>query len=311
MHSHSASPTNSIWGFDQRPLDRVLCPHPLAHHSLFMLLPCQLQFCRAPRTESTITMLTRLLLLALLLVCNAGAAAYSAFSDGESFRYRVSWGMFPNAGEIHVSAQRETFKDRPVFRIRMVTSTKGMVRRLYSYEDTAEALIDIETGKLISATERVDKGDQSINSTTQFDYGSRLAIHRDQARPGRNVDIPIPEGTPTDLLSALIGARHWGVSPGEKRSALIFAGRDIYPVNIYADRYERIDYQKKQIDALLLLPKMEDQPPRGIFRRGGEIRVWLAKDGEKLPVRMQLKLNFGTAHLALIEHKVALTTAAR
>ena len=249
-------------------------------------------------------MFQRLLITFLILFSYANASAYNAFRDGESFRYKVSWGMFSNAGEIKVSARREMHADRPAFRITMVTSTRGVVRGLYSYDDTAEALIDVESGRLITATEVVENGERSINSTTTFDYGSRLALHRDVARPGRNVDIPIPDGEPIDLLSALIGARNWDAAPGDKRASLIFAGRDVYPVNIYADRIETIEYRKKSVEALLLLPRMENGSPRGIFKRGGEIRVWLARDGERLPIRMQLKLPFGTAQLALVEHTV-------
>jgi hypothetical protein len=248
-------------------------------------------------------MFPRLSIAFLLVITCALAAPYNAFRDGESFRYKVSWGIFSNAGEIKVSAQQEMYHGRPAFRIRMVTSTKGVVRGLYTYDDTAEALIDVESGRLISATEVVANGDRSINATTHFDYSSRLALHRDTARPSRNVDIPIPDGDPVDLLSALIGTRHWTATPGDKMASLIFAGRDVYPVNIYADRIEAVDYQRKSVPALLLLPRMEGDSPRGIFKRGGEIRVWVAQEGEKLPVKMQLKLKFGTAHLALIEHK--------
>ena len=249
-------------------------------------------------------MLQRLLIAIIVLVSSAHASVYNAFQDGESFRYKVSWGIFANAGEIKVSARREIQHDQPVFRITMVTSTRGVVRGLYTYDDTAEALIDGESGRLITATEKVDNGEQSINATTTFDYGSRLALHRDAARPGRNVDIPIPDGDPIDLLSALIGARFWKASPGDKRAALIFAGRDVYPINIYADRIESISYKNKTLDALLLLPRMDSAAPRGIFKKGGEIRVWMARDEAQLPVKMQLKLKIGTAQLTLVEHTV-------
>lgn len=234
----------------------------------------------------------------------AHAQYRNAFLDGEVFRYRVSWGLFNNAGEIRISAKAETRNDRPVMRIRMVTSTKGVVRGFFSYEDTAEAIIDTLSGRLIQATEKVDQGERSINSTTSFDYTSRLARHRDLARPSRNTDIPIPEGSPVDLLSALIGSRYSDLKTGTKQTALIFAGRDIYPVTIFSSSVERLSYEGREINAMLLIPRMENEPPRGIFKRGGEIRVWVDCDNDHLPVRMQLRLKIGTAHLALVEHSL-------
>lgn len=42
------------------------------------------------------------------------------------------------------------------------------------------------------------------------------------------------------------------------------------------------------------MPKM-DTNPRGIFRKGGQIRVWLAQDEHRLPVRFEVKVRVGTA----------------
>ncbi len=53
---------------------------------------------------------------------------------------------------------------------------------------------------------------------------------------------------------------------------------------------------------LVLVPRME-QNPRGIFKRGGEIKVWISQQGQKLPVKMQLKLKFGAATLLLTDYK--------
>jgi hypothetical protein len=53
---------------------------------------------------------------------------------------------------------------------------------------------------------------------------------------------------------------------------------------------------------LVLVPRME-KDPKGLFKRGGEIKVWIAQDGSRLPVKMQLKLKYGTASLLLTEHK--------
>jgi len=244
----------------------------------------------------------RSLFLSLLMAPALLAAPYTAIKDGESFRFRAGWGVFTNAAEIRISARKDTWEGRSVFRIAMVTKTKGVVGGLYPYEENAEAIIDAESGRLLLATDKADNGDQSIDSTMSFDYQARVARYRDRIKPGRNGDVTLPEGDPVDLISALIQSRDWSLQPGAKREAVVFAGRDVYPINIYADRYEDINYRGRDINALLMIPRMEAQSPRGIFRKGGQVKVWVAKNGEQLPVKMQLKLNFGTATLTLVEH---------
>ena len=88
------------------------------------------------------------------------AAPYTAFRDGESFTYRAGWGIFPRAGEIKITARYETADGRPAVRIVMHTSTHGIVRGLYTYDDVAEALIDVETGRLLRATDVAENGEK-------------------------------------------------------------------------------------------------------------------------------------------------------
>ena len=49
---------------------------------------------------------------------------------------------------------------------------------------------------------------------------------------------------------------------------------------------------------LVLVPRM-DKDPKGLFKKDGQIKVWIAQDGTHRPVKMQLKLNFGPASLLL------------
>ena len=248
-------------------------------------------------------------LLLLLMPTALFAAPYTAFQDGESFVYRVGWGIFTKAGEIRVKAKKEVFEGRTVFRITMVTASKGIVKGLYRYEDTAEGLIDAETGRLIVATEVAYNDEKTSDARTTFDYTTRKATHKDPLRPGRETEFSLPAGDPVDLISALVQTRDWATEPGLKRDALIFAGRDVYPVSIYAEAFETIDTRDGEVRALALSPRMETEAPRGIFKKGGQIRVWVSQDKERLPIRMQLKLKFGTASLTLVEHKLPVPAA--
>ena len=248
----------------------------------------------------------RWLLLLALSARLLSAAPYSALRDGEFFRYRAGWGPFAHAGEITVSARYLPEPPPASVRLLMVTATRGFIHHFYHYENRSEAWLDAATGRIRNITDRSTGGDQPINATVHFDYAARRASYRDADNAKRNSDIPIPDGEPIDLLSALIQTRDWQLRPGDHRDALVYAGRDIYPVTIYAEKYETIRTPTLGTkETLMLIPRMEKQAPRGMFRQGGVIRVWVAQDATRLPVKMTLQLKFGTATLWLEEHGIA------
>jgi hypothetical protein len=248
-------------------------------------------------------MLTRLLALFCLATLTAHAEPFTAFGDGERLVYRVSWGII-GAGQIVIAAKAETDKDgKALMRITNSMSSRGMVRGLYRFDNDAEILIERDNGHMLWAAEKGFERSNKTESRTDFDYAAGVAHHVDTYRPNRNTDIPLKPGDePMDLISALVQTRRWDIKPGDSRDVLVHFGREFFPVTIHAQEIEEVDTSLGDFNAMVLVPRMEKEPPRGLFKRGGEIKVWIAQSGERLPVKMQLKLGFGAATLTLIEH---------
>ena len=241
--------------------------------------------------------------LALLPARPAMAAPFTAFADGETFTYKASWGIFLHAGDIVVAAHEEKNADgSDIFRITTDTTTRGFLHGFYSYSNQAEGIINQLTGRLASVREKGTDGEHVTDTETTFDYDRKIASYVDHHRPNRSQEAPIPDGDPIDLISALVETRDWNLQPGEKKDVLVNFGNEFYPLAIYAERYEEVRTPLGTYHTLVLVPRME-QNPRGIFKRGGEFKVWISQQGQKLPVKMQLKLKFGTATLQLVDYK--------
>lgn len=251
--------------------------------------------------------------LALVTTCLAASAApLLGMRPGEKFTYRVGFAIFSKAGEITIAADEQA-DAAGAPRLRMTTdiSSRGLVRGLYSYDNKAECLIDLATGRLLHVKESGADPKRATDSETTFDYTARVARHVDRSRPGRSVDVPMPaEGDPIDLITALVSTRDWTLKPGEKRDVVVFFGRDIYPLSIYAEGYEEVRTPIGKFTTLVLVPRM-DKDPKGLFKRGGEIKVWIAQDGSRLPVKMQLVLKYGAASLLMTQHTAAPAVAAK
>jgi len=257
------------------------------------------------RSPSSSIVELRLVLVALSVLAARplAAAPFVAFADGETFTYKVSWGIFSRAGEIIIGAHEEKdARGATVFRIATDTSTKGFIRALYSYHNRAEAVIDRDSGRLLFMKEKGSDGRRSTDNETTFDYTAGFARYVDRAHPDRTQDVPIPPGNPIDLITALVQTREWNLQPGQKRDVLTNFGNEFYPISIYADHFEEVRTPLGTYRTLVLIPRME-QNPKGIFKRGGEFKVWISQQGRALPVKMQLKLPFGAAVLLLADYK--------
>lgn len=244
---------------------------------------------------------TGLICLGLFLAAATAlrAAPYTAFRPGEKFTYKVGFAIFSRAGEITIEAAEDTdAAGRQLMRIVNTTSSRGFVRGVYALDNRAEVLIDRLSGRILSTRETGHDGRRTTDSETVFDYAAKVARHVDRSRPGRSGDIPIPEGDPLDLISALVQTRDWGMKPGDARDILVHFGRDLYPLTIKAGHYEEVRTPLGSYRTLVIVPEMRGTP-KGLFKRGGEIKVWIAQDGSQLPVKMQLRLNYGTASLLL------------
>ena len=245
----------------------------------------------------------RLIWAGLLVAATFGhAAPFTAFRDGETFTYRVSFAIFSHAGDIVITAHDEKKDGIEVMRVTTDTKSHGIVRALYAFDNKAEVVIEKATGRMLDVKESGADPKRATDTEMVFDYKTRVATYIDRVRPERSESVPIPEGNPVDLISALVQTRDWNLKPGEKRDLLVQFGSEFYPLTITAEGYEEVQTPLGDYQTLVLVPRME-KDPKGLFKKGGEIKVWISQDLSNLPVKMQLKLNFGSATLLLSDYK--------
>ena len=144
---------------------------------------------------------------------------------------------------------------------------------------------------------RSDETDASI----QFDYTNAEAVYTDYLKPTRSTTLAVPEGDFSDFITALIQARHWSLAPGQSREVQVLFDDEFYHLKITAERIEKISTADGKQSALLLIPRMVGKP-KGMFRKGGEVRVWISDDSQHLPLRFEVKLQIGTAVALLAAH---------
>jgi hypothetical protein len=233
----------------------------------------------------------------LFMVLRGSAAAAPepvALRDGEQLVYRVSWGIFPHAGEIKIAARNEMDGGKPYLVVTTLTSTRGILRRLFPFEAKAESIFERNTGRLIVLTESSASGRKKTNTAMEFDYSNWTARFTDFANSANNQIVPVPQGEPMDLIMSLVQTRSWNLKPGDTRDADVVFEKDIYQLTIHALGYEDVETKLGKFKTLLLEPRMEKTPPKGMFKRGSKVHVWIAQDDDRhLPVKFEVEFKFG------------------
>ncbi len=245
-------------------------------------------------------------LLTLGFVLSQTASAVElALSDGEKMKFRVSWGIFRHAGELTIEAERVTTDDADHLRITTTAASDGIVKAFYPFVATSEAYFDPVTGRLTHANDVSEKKKKTTRQTLTLDYDQRIAAYVNETEPEKSTDIEMPEGNPMDLMMSLVQTRDWDLKPGEKQDALVLFDDEFYELTIHAERYEELRTKFGKLKALVLVPKMEKTEPKGMFKRGSTVKVWVSQDEQRLPVRMEVKMKVGRGIMTLIEHQAA------
>lgn len=244
--------------------------------------------------------LTLALLVGFARPASAGPAL--ALEHGEHLTYRVSWAVVPGAGEIVIDAQRSAETPSHLV-VTSQTATRRLAKMLLPFEARAEAVFDLQSGRMITLREASRTRGKAAEHTVAFDYTRREATH-DRIVPDEAPRmLPIPDGDPVDLMVALLQTRTWNLKPGEKQDALVLFDDDFYELTIHATNYQEIRTPVGRFNTLVLEPRMEKTPPKGMFRRGSTVRVWIAQDEHRLPVRFEVAFKIGTGTASLEKYR--------
>ena len=246
--------------------------------------------------------------LSRLAASLAGVAALAvagrgeiALHPGEELTYAVRWAVLPSAGEIRIAASEHHADGEPRLRITTTTSTRGLAKSLLTFEARSESIFDRESGQLLSLQESSVARSKQTDYRVRFDHAGRRAHFsgRDSAAAR---ELELPAGDPADLITTLMKTRWWDLEVGQSRDVLVSFRDDFYDLTVHAVRRETVKTSLGAFDTLVLEPRMEKTPPKGMFKRGGNVRVWVSSDDAHLPVRFQVDFKVGTGVATLVKY---------
>ena len=174
---------------------------------------------------------------------------------------------------------------------------------MFPFAAQSESIYDRQTNRLTVHTENSASNKKKTNIAAEFDYAKSSMMFTDFMNSANNATFPIPEGNINDLISSLVQTRNWDLRPGEKRDLNVLFEKEIYELTIYALHYEKIKTNLGTFNTLVYEPRMEKTPPKGMFKRGSAVHVWISQDGQRLPVRFEVEFKFGAGVATLINYQ--------
>lgn len=120
---------------------------------------------------------------------------------------------------------------------------------------------------------------------------------------GRSQTVPVPSDEVIDTLSGIYLLRSRTLQVGKTEILHIFDSETYadVPVEILSRETIRLPNLQK-VDTVVIRPL---QQTAGIFRRTGDIRVWITDDANKVPVKIVTSVSLGTVTVELLSAESA------
>jgi hypothetical protein len=236
------------------------------------------------------------LILAYSLFLAAPAAAQTApasvpFNPGERLEYAVSYGVLP-AGSMTVRvAGVEEYAGRSAYHFVFEAKSNRAVSFLYELATTEEAWFD--TRELYSLRYRrvSTENDKQREKDVRFDQERHLRIENGESKPTSPRAV--------DPVSMMYFLRTLSFRPGATYVLSNQADPNDNPLTARILKQERIRVPAGTYDTFVI--DIDVRTDSGIFKKGGDNRVWVTSDARHIPVKISSKIGVGSFQAELVD----------
>lgn len=225
-----------------------------------------------------------------------------AFKPGESLDFAISYGPVP-AGSMELRVVELTaLGDRPAYHFASEVESNRAVSYVYQIESKEEAWFDADRlHSLKYRRDSVEKGKPRDREYT-FDQARQVRVAADG-------EVKPTSPNAVDQLSMIYYLRLLPYDQGSRFTLRNQADPDDNPLTVRVLKRERIKVPAGTFDAWVV--ELGLQTDSGVFKKGGDNRLWLTTDARHLPVKISSKIGLGTFEAELVDFEPGTATAAR
>jgi hypothetical protein len=235
-----------------------------------------------------------LVLLALLVVPalspqSAPPAPAGALPAKGALDYNVEWRLI-DAGKAKLKWSA-TAGSRPGSELHLHLESTGLVSRLYKVND--DYMADLTSALCVRDTHlNAHEGSRNRETAVHFDSETKKASYLERDMQTHAVVLAKETDIPAcihDVIGGLFFLRTLSLEPGRSIEIPVSDGKKTVAAKVAALGRESIKvpagtYKTIRYEAFLF--------SNVLYRRDGHLYFWLTDDGRKLPVRIQVRLQF-------------------
>ncbi|HJV35706.1 DUF3108 domain-containing protein [Geomonas sp.] len=192
-------------------------------------------------------------------------------------------------------AELESKNEKGITSITLRVRSNAAFSGIYLVEDLVET--QHVGGLYIMA--RVSQREGSFTSEENFTINLRKKrVSWFDLKQPRSLTISVPTGNVLDSLSGIYYLRNRPLQVGTVETLYIFDSESYAEVPVEVLRREKMSLANlRKVDTLVVRPL---QKTAGIFRRTGEVLIWLTDDASRVPVKIETSIALGKVTARLV-----------
>jgi hypothetical protein len=239
----------------------------------------------------------RATLSVLLVVVTAGLAQDSESAAAhESLDYQVEWRLIP-AGTAKLTWVSLPHSAIAASEARLQLESTGLVSRLFRVEDDYTTMLGqnfCAENTLLNAHEGNRNRETRVNYDAQTHKAQYLEKDLTKNTTTTNqVDVP---ACVHDVIGALMMLRTLNLEPGKTAEIPVSDGKKFAQVKVESQRREDLSTLLGPRKTIRYEVFLFDNV---IYKRSGHLHIWLTDDSMRLPVQIQVRLQFAIGTITL------------
>jgi hypothetical protein len=231
--------------------------------------------------------------------CPVWGGAVTAFAPGERLEYVLKWSGIAAGDSVMEVVDGDPVNGIRLYNVISTAKSRSLVDVFYKVRNRYETHINPLDGLPRKYVFAMNEGGKNKDRVLLFDQERHIVTRIVQEKGKTQSQIyEIPEGC-HDNLSTLYAMRNEDFKVGDSLMFRVFEGKKNWELIVDVLAEEEIEVKAGTFTTLKVHPKLKFE---GIFRRKGELLVWMTDDERHIPVLMKSEVRVGSINAELVRY---------